>query len=374
LAVLRIIEEEAMKELTSKVIARLPVSAATYLLNEKRKSIQEIEGRVDVNIVVVPDPDMETPHYRVQRVRLAESEQEAHRKASYSLTEAQPEENVESRTNRTPRPAEQPAIKQIMPETPVPVAQPPRREKAAGKSLIGRLFGSLFGVSESPEAAPPPPPVKRESSADPQREGGRRRRSSRGGRGRSNRGQEASGQTKSNGQRRERSGGSNSGNKPRKSRGGRKRSSRGQDSRTRSGKARSESSNAAGHETGKENVTAEVRQQSAAAPSAPATPREPQPLPPATGTTRPDRPSPDAPAHETAHSSQPGSAGNPREQSHNRDAYGAAAQPGQAPADQTPNRGAPDTSHGSDTPAASKDRSSDEVKEMSSGTPGGTGD
>lgn len=147
LAVLRILEEEAMKESTSKVIAQLPTESATFLLNEKRQSIREIEDRLDVEIVVVPSTQLVTPHYRVQRVRLSEAEQEAHNKASYLLADTE-DESLETRSSKKPRPPEQPAVKQVVPPAPKPSSE---------KGLISRLFGSLFGVPEKETAADPKP-------------------------------------------------------------------------------------------------------------------------------------------------------------------------------------------------------------------------
>ncbi|MEX2516371.1 MAG: Rne/Rng family ribonuclease, partial [Gammaproteobacteria bacterium] len=69
LSVLRLIEEESMKENTAKVVAQLPVDVATFLLNEKRISLHEIEQRTAVGIILIPNIDMETPRYSVQRIR-----------------------------------------------------------------------------------------------------------------------------------------------------------------------------------------------------------------------------------------------------------------------------------------------------------------
>jgi len=149
LAVLRIIEEEAMKDSTAKVIAQLPVEAATFLLNEKRQPIRDIEQRLDVEIVIVPSISMVIPHYRVQRVRLSEAENVEHKKASYLLSDKE-EDTLETRsgTNK-PRPMEKPAVQQVVPDKPIP--------SGGNKSISGlfsRFFGSLFGVSEKPKAAP----------------------------------------------------------------------------------------------------------------------------------------------------------------------------------------------------------------------------
>ncbi len=69
LSILRLIEEEALKENT-EVHAIVPVPIASYLLNEKRTAVNAIETRQDgVRCVIVPNDQMETPHYSVLRVR-----------------------------------------------------------------------------------------------------------------------------------------------------------------------------------------------------------------------------------------------------------------------------------------------------------------
>ena len=144
LAVLRIIEEEAIKEMTGKVIAKLPIETATFLLNEKRQVISEIEDRVDVQVVIVPNPDLETPHYQVQRIRLSDTEYNVNKKASYLLKEEDKEEDAaEIITDRTPR-RDEPAIKQIQHNTPVPNQQNMGLIKS-----IGKFFSGLFGSSDT---------------------------------------------------------------------------------------------------------------------------------------------------------------------------------------------------------------------------------
>lgn len=145
LSVLRIIEEEAMKDMTAKVIVRVPVDAATFLLNEKRQPISEVQHRLEVEILVIPEPSMVTPQYSVQRVRLNEAKQLDNQQASYKIKadeSSNPNSDLIS-THNKPR-AEQPAVKQFVPSAPVPVA--PTKNKAKG--LIARLFGKLFGASD----------------------------------------------------------------------------------------------------------------------------------------------------------------------------------------------------------------------------------
>jgi len=142
LAVLRIIEEEAMKDSTAKVIVNLPVSAATFLLNEKREPINELQQRLDVEIVIIPSPSMETPQYQVQRVRLSEASNAQHQQASYKLvTEIENDvKGLDLRTHKTV--VEQPAVKQIIPGKPV-VA---KRKSLKSTGIISRLIKRLFGA------------------------------------------------------------------------------------------------------------------------------------------------------------------------------------------------------------------------------------
>ncbi len=149
LSVLRIIEEEAMKDMTAKVIVRVPVDAATFLLNEKRQPISEIQHRLDVEILVIPEPSMVTPQYSVQRVRLSEAKQGENQQASYKLP-ADEKNNLNNdlvSTHKKPR-MEQPVVKQFVPSAPAPAA----KTKDKAKGLIARLFGNLFGVPEEKES------------------------------------------------------------------------------------------------------------------------------------------------------------------------------------------------------------------------------
>ncbi|MGH8336291.1 MAG: Rne/Rng family ribonuclease, partial [Gammaproteobacteria bacterium] len=85
LSVLRLIEEEALKERTSRVVAQLPVEIATFLLNEKRPIISEVEKRCGVSVVLVPNPHMDSPRYDIQRLRDDELQQPGAVNTSYKL-------------------------------------------------------------------------------------------------------------------------------------------------------------------------------------------------------------------------------------------------------------------------------------------------
>lgn len=84
---MRLIEEEAMKERSAQIRAILPVPVATYLLNEKRSVLADIESRQGVRVVLLPSPEMDTPHYDVQRLRDDHlDEDESHTLSSFELS------------------------------------------------------------------------------------------------------------------------------------------------------------------------------------------------------------------------------------------------------------------------------------------------
>ena len=153
LSILRIVEEEAMKDLTGRIVARLPIEVATFLLNEKREGIFDIEKRTDVQIILVPDPSMILPNYHVERVRDEDHRHESAREASYELT-AGIDAAPAFATEPTAR-ADEPAVKVVAPPAP-----PPRSGSASGKSqetgLLVRLRSWLFGDRRAPERPPAP--------------------------------------------------------------------------------------------------------------------------------------------------------------------------------------------------------------------------
>ena len=119
LSVLRILEEESIKKNTDKIIAQLPIESATYLLNEKRSNIEQIENRHDVSIIIVPNKHMETPDFDIQRIRSSTGEDEQSKTSSYHLirTESQfsPEFVRESATV-----SQKAAVREILPPSPSP--------------------------------------------------------------------------------------------------------------------------------------------------------------------------------------------------------------------------------------------------------------
>ncbi|MGH8371500.1 MAG: Rne/Rng family ribonuclease [Gammaproteobacteria bacterium] len=148
LSILRLIEEEAMKERTSRVVAQMPVEVATFLLNEKRAIISSIQERCGIELILVPNPHLETPQYDIQRLRDDEVRQAGPGSASYKLVtepEAAPIPGAE--TKREPAP--EAAVRGITPTSPAPVTKTERPAKS-GPGLFVRLWRSLFGAGDQP--------------------------------------------------------------------------------------------------------------------------------------------------------------------------------------------------------------------------------
>ncbi|MDE2345883.1 MAG: Rne/Rng family ribonuclease, partial [Gammaproteobacteria bacterium] len=158
LSVLRLIEEDAMKERTSRVVAQLPVDVATFLLNEKRQILTEVEKRCGVNVVLVPNQHMETPRYNIQRLRDDEVQQPGAGTSSYKLV-AEPTPAPLPGMEIRHEPAEEPAVKTIAPSRPVPVAV---SDTTRVPGIFTRLWQSLFGSGEKAPPAPVPRTAHRE--------------------------------------------------------------------------------------------------------------------------------------------------------------------------------------------------------------------
>lgn len=142
LSVLRIIEEEAMKKGTEKVVAHLPIECATYLLNEKRKPIEQIETRLKISIIILPSRHLDTPDYEIERIK---SKDIAEEKSSY-LQLKEETIKIPEFVQQTKQIIEQPAIKEFLHDTPAPI-----QNKNISDSLIKRFWHKLVGNSNQSE-------------------------------------------------------------------------------------------------------------------------------------------------------------------------------------------------------------------------------
>ena len=142
LSILRLLEEEAMKDGTRRVTVQLPVDVATFLLNEKRNQIIKIEDRHNLHILIVPNEHLETPQYLIERTRFGDDSQSGI--SSYEAKSIIQPEFTSSEPQKTAK--EEPAIKNIQPSTPVPT---PAISKQNTPGVMRRLWSWLFGQPEA---------------------------------------------------------------------------------------------------------------------------------------------------------------------------------------------------------------------------------
>ena len=163
LHILRIIQEEAMKEQTSMLQVQLPVDVATFLLNEKRSEIYRLEARLKVGIILIPNIYMETPNYTITRLR-HEDIKSTELPPSYEMVEKTTEEVTLPSTSQEPK-ATRPkaAVTGIKPEQPAPVPEERPREQL---SFLDKFF-SLFRPAGSNRIEPVQ--TAEESQAKPSR-------------------------------------------------------------------------------------------------------------------------------------------------------------------------------------------------------------
>jgi ribonuclease E len=202
LQILRMVQEESMKDNTAAVHVQVPVEVTSFLLNEKRTEITKIELKQRITVLLVPNKHLDTPNYRLERLRHDDPRLEG-LQASYTMVEEPDDEVGITRRRDTSEKAkakQEPVIKGILPETPAPIAIPkpapvvapaPAPVVAAapapapaGGGFMG-WFKKFFGLDDSPAPTPvavPVPAVAPVAAAGDKREGrdGRRNRSDRG--------------------------------------------------------------------------------------------------------------------------------------------------------------------------------------------------
>ena len=176
LALLRLIGEEARKERTGRVIAQVPVDIATYLINEKRDWLNQIESRDRVSLIIVPNPHMQTPAYSLRRIRDDEKELPENNTVSYLIPE-QPAVDDANIGNRDKKPqSEAPIVPSILPASAAPVmpvapVEPvvqaaPAPIPGPQRGIFVRIWIWLFGEKQPAVEAP----AERAPTAAPHRE------------------------------------------------------------------------------------------------------------------------------------------------------------------------------------------------------------
>jgi ribonuclease E len=149
LQILRIIQEEALKDNTAAVHVQVPVEVTSFLLNEKRTEITKIELKQRVTVLLVPNKHLETPNYKLERLRHDDPRLE-NLQASYTMIE-EPDDEVGITRREKSKPKQEPVIKGVLPDQPAPVAAPKPEPVAA------RLAAPVAAAPAPTVAAPAAP-------------------------------------------------------------------------------------------------------------------------------------------------------------------------------------------------------------------------
>jgi ribonuclease E len=162
LSILRLLEEEAIKDRSAEVRAIVPVDVAAYLLNEKRAALSEIEADTKARVLVIPNPNFETPHFEVRRLR--DDEVDGEHEVSYAVNITVPATDAISDVHSAVVPVQQAAVTGI-PQTPAPIVSslakapaeptlanaverqiPPSKPQEPAPGLLSRVVSALFGT------------------------------------------------------------------------------------------------------------------------------------------------------------------------------------------------------------------------------------
>ena len=168
LHILRILQEEAMKESTAAVHAQVPVEVATFLLNEKRADIAKLEARLRVSVVLIPNKFLETPHYHIERLRHDDPRLDQPKLSFERAAELAPSTDTPYNAGKVEaereRPKQEAVVKGIVPETPAPMAPVPAElpvpapvmhPAPAPSGLWGRIVSFFTGAPQPASAAAP---------------------------------------------------------------------------------------------------------------------------------------------------------------------------------------------------------------------------
>ncbi|MDR3454819.1 MAG: Rne/Rng family ribonuclease [Rhodoferax sp.] len=194
LQILRIIQEESMKDNTASVLCQVPVEVASFLLNEKRTEIAKIELKQRINVLMVPNKTLETPNYRLERLKHDDPRLDG-MEVSYKMAEEVEDPTTVTRRSQERSNKQEPVIKGVLPDAPAPVAVPKPQpapaapvEKAAPAAVAAPVpaesgfFGWIKGLFGGKPAAAPVV-----AAAEPKKDDKREARTGRDGEGRGGR-------------------------------------------------------------------------------------------------------------------------------------------------------------------------------------------
>jgi len=161
LSILRLMEEEAMKDGTVEVVAQTPVKVATFILNEKRKSLTESQARHNLQLTILPNVDLETPHYEIIRYKEDDITDTQNSYKRVTKPEVQPESSKETSSQVV----QVAAVSNVTPTTPAP--SPQTLADAKNPGVVKRIFGALFGSKKVEEAKEEPKKRARPTNRNP---------------------------------------------------------------------------------------------------------------------------------------------------------------------------------------------------------------
>ena len=173
LHILRITQEEAMKDNSAIIQVQLPVEAATFLLNEKRADIHKIEQRMGVEVILIPNIHMETPNYSIVRIK-SDDVNEDTAKPSYNMVEIPPETAYERSIGEEAKPsAPEAVVKGVRSATAAPIVEEKPVAAPAKVSFLGRIKKWLGADASSGEVKKEAKPEESAPSRDNNRDRGR---------------------------------------------------------------------------------------------------------------------------------------------------------------------------------------------------------
>lgn len=180
LQLLRLLEEETLKENTGRVLLKMPVEVATYLLNEKRDAVREIEERNNAQALLVPDTNLVTPHYEIERIKASDADHEAVQLNSHELAKKETTTYTPTADKVQIAESETAAVQTVAPPSPIPppAARPVAAAEAgqSGGGFFSRLLGFVSGKPKEESTAQPAAPSRnnRQSKSDGRRDQNRR--------------------------------------------------------------------------------------------------------------------------------------------------------------------------------------------------------
>jgi len=192
LQVLRIIQEEAMKENSAAIHVQAPVDVAAFLLNEKRGEILKIETRHRVTVILIPNKHLETPHYKLERIKHDDPRLEESQPSYHMAEEADTDISYGKRQKEEVKARQEAVVKGITPDQPAPIVDRKEAEPAVAAAPAPQegFFSRVFGFFRPKEVTPVATPVAIVASKP---QSGQRDRGERNGRGQRNRNRGARG-------------------------------------------------------------------------------------------------------------------------------------------------------------------------------------